>query len=79
MGRISVEGYEPAHLSHSTVSTYRMCGTKAYLEKVRKVEGRPGVAALGGNAVHLATELLDLAEFYGREVDINDQMFEEVR
>jgi hypothetical protein len=60
MSRISIEGYEPAHLSHSTVSGYRMCGKKFELEKILRKEQKPGLAAIGGNAVHTATEKYDL-------------------
>lgn len=59
MGLISVDGYEPAHLSFSTVSGYRMCGKKFQLEKVFRLEQRPGLAAIGGNALHTASELID--------------------
>lgn len=69
MGRISVDGYEPAHLSHSTIGGYRMCGKKFQLTKIFRLEELPGLAAIGGNAVHTATERLDLAEFFGRDVD----------
>lgn len=69
MGTISIDGYEPAHLSHSTVNGYRMCGKKFQLEKVFQLEQKPGLAAIGGNAVHTATEKLDLAGFFGEGVD----------
>lgn len=59
MTKISVQGYEPAHLSHSTVSSLRMCGKKFELTKILRLEERPGLAALGGNAVHYATEAVD--------------------
>lgn len=63
MTKISVERggqlYEPAHLSHSTVSSLRMCGTKFLLTKVLRLEEKPGLAALGGNAVHYASEAVD--------------------
>lgn len=59
MGHISINGYEPKHLSYSTISTYRMCGKKFELEKVRQQEQRPGIAALAGNAVHTASEVID--------------------
>lgn len=68
---ISVDGYEPGHLSYSTIDGYRTCGIRFRLQKVIGVEQRPGLAALGGNAVHTATEWLDLAEFFGHEVDID--------
>lgn len=59
MGLISIAGYEPKHLSYSTISTYRMCGKKFQLEKVFQIEQRPGLAALGGKAVHVASEAID--------------------
>jgi hypothetical protein len=69
MGKISVDGYEPAHLSHSTISAYRSCGKKFQLGKILRLEEKPGLAALGGNAVHTATERIDLAAFHGVLVD----------
>lgn len=69
MGRISVDGYEPAHLSHSTIGSYRMCAKKFQLQKILRLEEKPGLAAIGGNAVHTATERIDLAEFYVGDVD----------
>lgn len=63
MGHIKVGDYEPQHLSFSTVSGYRMCGSKFYFEKVLRLEQRPGLAALGGNAVHTASEAIDLLIF----------------
>jgi hypothetical protein len=57
---ISISGYEPDHLSYSTVDGYKTCGKRFELQKVIGVEQRPGLAALGGNAVHTATEWYDL-------------------
>lgn len=59
MGLIKFENYEPAHLSYSTINSYRMCGKKMYFEKVLRLEQRPGLAAIGGNAVHTASERVD--------------------
>lgn len=56
---ISVDGYEPKHLSYSTIDGFRTCGKRFQLQKVIGVEQRPGLAALGGNAVHSATEWFD--------------------
>ena len=56
---ISINGYEPEHLSYSTIDGYRTCGKRHELQKVIGVEQRPGLAALGGNAVHTATEWYD--------------------
>lgn len=53
------EGYAPAHLSHSTVSGYRDCGLRFKLQKIIRAEQRPGLAGLGGNAVHTTTEWYD--------------------
>lgn len=71
MGHVSIDGYEPAHLSWSTMDSLRMCGKKFELQKVRQVEQRPGLAATAGSAVHRATELLDLSEFFGEALDID--------
>lgn len=60
MSRISIDGYEPAHLSFSTVNGYRGCGKRFELSKVLRLEEKPGLAAIGGNAVHVATEAYDL-------------------
>lgn len=59
MTAISYEGYQPKHLSFSTVNTYRMCGMMMRLQKVEQREQRPGLAGIGGNAVHTATEVYD--------------------
>jgi hypothetical protein len=58
--RISIQGYEPAHISFSTINGYRGCGNRFRLQKVLRLEERPGLAAIGGNAVHTATEQYDL-------------------
>lgn len=71
MSRISVNGYEPAHLSHSTVSSYRMCGKKFELTKVLHKEEKPGLAAIGGNAVHTATEGYDKGEWASASTDLD--------
>jgi hypothetical protein len=57
--RISIQGYEPAHLSFSTVNGYRGCGKRFELQKILRLEEKPGLAAIGGNAVHTATEDYD--------------------
>ena len=59
---IDINGYRPDHLSYSTVDGYKTCGKRFELQKVIGVEQRPGLAALGGNAVHTATELWDLGQ-----------------
>lgn len=59
MGHISFEDWAPPHVSFSTLNSYRMCGTKLYLEKIARKEQRPGLAAIGGNAVHVASEAID--------------------
>ena len=60
MTRISVNGWEPGHLSFSTINSYRSCGKKLELQKILRLEEKPGLAAIGGNAVHTATEQYDL-------------------
>lgn len=59
MGLVSYLDYQPAHLSYSTINSYRMCGAKFRFEKVLRLEQRPGLAAIGGNAVHVASERID--------------------
>ena len=63
MGRVKFEDYQPAHLSYSTVNSYRMCGRMFLFQKVMKLEQLPGLAAIGGNAVHSLTEALDREHF----------------
>ena len=65
MGRVQFEDYQPAHLSYSTVNSYRMCGRMFLFQKVMKLEQLPGLAAIGGNAVHTVTEQLD-REFFSQ-------------
>ena len=63
MSRISFEDWQPPHVSFSTIDGYRSCGKRTYLQKVARVEQRPGLAGIGGNAVHAATEQVDLLIF----------------
>ena len=63
MGRVQFEDYQPAHLSYSTVNSYRMCPKQFLFVKVKKLEQLPGLAAIGGNAVHSLTEALDREHF----------------
>jgi hypothetical protein len=73
--RISINGYEPAHLSFSTISGWRMCGKKFEFSKVLRLEEKPGLAAIGGNAVHKATEEYDLGTWVpspSSDVDIRN-------
>ena len=65
MGHVKFEDYEPKHLSYSTVNSYRMCGRMFLFQKVMKLEQLPGLAAIGGNAVHTVTEQLD-REFFSQ-------------
>ena len=67
--RINIDGYQPLWLSYSTVNGYRFCPKSFQLGKIKRVEQRPGWAAIGGNALHRATELLDLAAFERTESD----------
>lgn len=62
MTRISIDGYAPKHLSYSTVNGYRDCGMRLKLQKIERREQRPGLAGIGGNAVHSATEQYDLGD-----------------
>lgn len=54
------ENYQPPHLSYSSLNGYRFCGEQFFLQRVLRKEQRPGLAGLGGNAVHVATEIFDL-------------------
>ena len=65
MGRVKFEDYQPQHLSYSTVNSYRMCPKQLYFTKVKRLEQLPGLAAIGGNAVHALSEQLD-REFFSR-------------
>lgn len=49
----------PAHRSYSQVNTLRRCGYAYKLGKIDKIPGRPSAAAVGGSAVHVATEWID--------------------
>lgn len=64
-----VGDWNPAHLSYSTVDGYRTCGMRLKLQKIQRVEQRPGLAAIGGNAVHVASEHVD---FYILEHGFDD-------
>lgn len=59
MGLISIDGYEPKWLSYSTINSYRSCGKRLYFEKILRLEQIPGLAAIGGNAVHVASQIVD--------------------
>lgn len=78
---IEINGYAPDHLSYSTIDGYRTCGKRHELQKVIGVEQRPGLAALGGNAVHTATEWWDKDDRYldwNTEVAFQDAWAKEV-
>jgi len=67
---ITVDGVElPPHVSWSSFESWLSCGKKFYLQKIAKAEQRPGWAAIGGSAVHAATEALDLAEWEASRQD----------
>lgn len=69
---VSISGYEPDHLSYSTIDGFKTCGKRFELQKVIGVEQRPGLAALGGNAVHTASEWSDLGTHAGQELDARE-------
>jgi len=56
---LSIDGYEPKHLSFSTLNTYRLCAKMFWFQKVAGLEQHPGFAAIGGNAVHEASEAVE--------------------
>lgn len=61
MAKIVVDGYEiPDHVSYSSLSTYLDCGWMYILTRAVKVPEKPAWWFIGGNAVHEATEKLDL-------------------
>jgi hypothetical protein len=70
MGVISIGGWEPPHLSYSTADSYRSCAKKLELTKILRLESIPGLAAIGGSAVHKATEMFDLNAFASGELDM---------
>ena len=72
MTRISVNGWEPGHLSFSTINSYRSCGKKLELQKILRLEEKPGLAAIGGNAVHVATEAYDRGEWVPSSVEVDN-------
>lgn len=82
MSFISIDGWEPRSLSYSTVAGYRDCGKKIQLQRVFGFEEHPGLAAPAGNAVHSATEDLDLrreeARMMGTEFDPGDVDLDEL-
>jgi hypothetical protein len=73
MGRIEYQDYQPKHLSYSTVNSYRSCGKRLYFEKVLKLEQHPGFAAIGGNAVHHCTEVIDMAAWEASRQGIDNR------
>lgn len=58
MGELTLD-----HLSYSAVSTYSDCGEKFRLRKTLDIPRVPSWAAMGGSAVHKATEILDFQDF----------------
>lgn len=66
---INIDGYEPKHLSYSTIDGYRTCPMRFRIQKVIGLEQRPGLAGMGGNAVHEATEAYDLGPAEGWTVE----------
>lgn len=60
MGEIRTEG-APPHVSWSALETWMSCGKKFQLQRLLNVEQRPSWAAIGGSAVHAATEDYDRA------------------
>lgn len=56
---IDIEGYRPAHMSYSTADGYRMCPKKHFLGKVLRLEQRPGLAGIAGNAIHAVCDRID--------------------
>jgi hypothetical protein len=55
--------FQISHMSHSSVESYARCGHAFKLAKIEKASSEPSWALVGGSAVHLATETLDLLDF----------------
>lgn len=55
------------HLSHSSKSTWQMCGKAFELSRVQKVPGLPAWWNIGGSAVHSVTEKYDRMKLMGQE------------
>ena len=68
--KISIEGYEPKHVSYSALDGYVSCPKRYQLSRILQLEEKPGLASIAGNAVHSATELIDLAQFHGTSIDM---------
>lgn len=51
------------YTSASSLTGWLSCGWKFYLEKIHGSERHPHWAAIGGSAVHKATQALDEAAF----------------
>lgn len=47
------------HASYSSLTAFTHCGKAYQLSRVLHLEEAPGLARLGGSAVHAATEFLD--------------------
>lgn len=51
------------HSSYSSLTAYTHCGKSYQLSRVLHLPEAPGLARLGGSAVHAATEFLDRQAF----------------
>lgn len=60
--KLSIDGYEPAHLSWSTFDSYRSCGKRFQLQKVEMKEQRPNWSSVGGSALHTVVEGIEKGE-----------------
>ena len=67
---IEIEGYTPAHVSYSALDGYVSCPKRYQLSRVLQLEEKPGLASIAGNALHRASELIDIAQFFGTSVDM---------
>lgn len=69
---LKINGHEvPEHTSYSSLTTWLSCGYKYYLSRIVKVEEPPSTWAIGGSAVHKATENYDL-ELWKRDNQIDN-------
>lgn len=73
--KIEIDGYSPKHVSYSALDGYARCGKQYQLSRVLQLEEKPGLAALAGNAIHRATQLIDEATFAGVPVSFRAEEF----
>jgi len=67
---LQINGYNvPEHTSYSSLTTWLSCGYKYYLSRIVQVEEQPSTWAIGGSAVHRATEVYDREDWKRENID----------